>query len=138
MEQAPSFEEVARSTDYTINWRDSMFGFAKTDDYVNFVSLCDAVVGIRDTKFKDVLSVHDMQKKTLYMTNFANCKDPKLQILNYMYDHDVDFNNTDTDGQSILHYMDMNKNSGMKKLLNDFMMKKTGILYTNEKLKLNM
>ena len=48
MERAPSFDEVARDN-YNINWRDSMFGFAKTDDFINFVSLCDAVVGIRDT-----------------------------------------------------------------------------------------
>ena len=137
MERAPSFDEVARDN-YNINWRDSMFGFAKTDDFINFVSLCDAVVGIRDTKFKDVLSVHDMQKKTLYMTNVAHCKDPGLKILNYMYDHDVDFNNTDSDGHSLLHYMDMNKNPGMKKYLHDFIMKKSGILYTDEKLKLNM
>ena len=115
-----------------------MFGFAKTDDYDNFVSLCDAVVGIRDTKFKDVLSVHDMQKKTLYMSNFAHCKDPGLKILNYMYDHDVDFNNTDADGHSLLHYMDLNKNPGMKKYLHEFIMKKSGILYTDEKLDLNM
>lgn len=124
--------------DFNINWRDSMFGFAKNDDYLNFVSLCDAVVGIRDTKFKDVLSVHDMQKKTLYMTNFEHCKDPKLQILNYMYDHDVDFNDTDADGHSLLYYMDKNQNPGMKKHLHDFIVKKSGILYTDEKLDLNI
>lgn len=124
--------------DYNINWRDSMFGFAQNDDYLNFQSLCDAVVTIRDTKFKDVLSVHDMQRKTLYMANVANCKDPELKILNFMYDHDVDFNETDKNGHSIIHYMDLNKHSGMKKILNEFIMKKTGVLYTTEKLPLNM
>ena len=128
----------APNLDYTINWRDVLFGCAEDDDFEKFLDISTVVAELRSAKYKDILSVHDMQKKTLYMTNFANCKDPELQILNFMYQHDVDFNNTDADGHSILHYMDMNKNPGMKKILNEFMMKKTGILYTNEKLKLNM
>ena len=128
----------APNLDYTINWRDVLFGCAKDDDFEKFLDISTVVAELRSAKYKDILSVHDMQKKTLYMTNFANCKDSELKILNFMYQHDVDFNNTDADGRSLLYYMHLNKTPGMKKRLHDFIVKKSGILYTDEKLKLNM
>lgn len=118
--------------DATINWRESMFGFAKDDEYEIFCDLCGAVAAIRKIKIKDVLSVHDMEKRTLYMQNAAYSADPTLRILNFMYDNGVDFHESDKNGNSILFYIDQNKEPIMKQLLLNFISKKT--LYAGEKL----
>jgi len=115
-----------------INWRESMFGFAKDDDYDTFCDLCGAVAAIRKIDVKDVLSVHNMSKQTLYMHNAAYCRDPSLRILRFMNANEVDFHGTDSNGHSILHYIDDNPNPMMKQLLLSFISKKT--LYSGETL----
>lgn len=118
--------------DSNINWRESIFGFAKDDEYEIFCDLCNAVSAIRNVEIKDVLSVHDMDKKTLYMENAAHCKDPSLRILNFMHNNDIDFHAMDKNGNSILHYIDQNKEPIMKQILLNFISKNT--LYSGEKL----
>tara|TARA_B100000925_G_scaffold290182_1_gene274763 strand:+ start:2076 stop:2489 length:414 start_codon:yes stop_codon:yes gene_type:complete len=120
------------NVDSTINWRESMFGFAKDDEYDIFCDLCNAVSAIRNIDIKDVLSVHDMEKRTLYMENAAHSKDPTLRILNFMHNNGVDFHGRDKNGNSILYYIDQNKEPIMKQLLLNFISKNT--LYTGEKL----
>lgn len=115
-----------------INWRAGMFEFAKEDEYDTFCDLCGAVAAIRKIDVKEVLSVHDMGKKTLYMQNAAHCEDPNLKILQFMNANEVDFHGTDSNGHSILYYIDQNKQPLMKQLLLNFISKTT--LFTGEKL----
>ena len=115
-----------------INWRESMFGFAKDDDYDTFCDLCAAVAAIRKIEVKDVLSVHNMGKKTLYMQNAAYCGDPTLKILRFMDANNVDFHGIDVNGNTILSYIDQNKDPLMKQILMNFISKKT--LYSGETL----
>lgn len=109
-----------------------MFGFAKDDDYDTFCDLCAAVAAIRNIEVKDVLSVHNMGKKTLYMQNAAYCVDPTLKILRFMDANNVDFHGIDVNGNTILSYIDQNKDPLMKQILMNFISKKT--LYSGETL----